>query len=823
MRTTILALGLLPLLTATPGRSDEAPPKQITAKWVRTIKTGDQRAIRVALSPDGLRAISGGTDKAVRLWDLETGKELKKFEGHEGLVYAVAFHPKGKLALSGGDDARVLLWDLDTGKKVRGFEGHTATVYGAAFSPDGKRIASGSADKTVRVWDVETGKELKRLEGHTGLVTGVAFSPDGKTLVSAGGGDNAVRLWDLDSAKEVKKFEGHTDMVRDVAFSPTGTQVLSGGSGTDGTGRLWDIRTGKEVHRLSGIPQGVHGVAFSPDGRRALLTGGYQVQLWDLEGGKQAHTSWGNYPTHAAFLPDGERALIALYSEQTMRLVRLPKGLAPPATPIRGKKADGVELLDAVMLRNMEAIGCSAASLTVRRGRQTLFSRGYGWCDRECTVATQPGTAFGIASCDKSFTAAMIKQLALDGKLDLDASLFAVMKTKPAGKVIDPRVHDIKIRHLLVCSAGWQGEPLALALQACERTKAPTDQTLLENLMVQKLAWTPGEKSQYDNTCYAVLNQVVAEASGDGSGKSFTNYVRHSLCAQFGVKELKVRIDEPRKPGDPPHLWNALCAEDPKDYRIGFSTETMGTFQRCFWVEGAPRDNGDPNPPGHRHGSWYNSTSGMLWRKDGITIAFVFNGRGGPASLNPAGELWEVIDQLVKDKRLPPPPKPAPNLVVNGSFEQGPAIDGYTPLNPGSTAIKGWKVTRGQIDYVGAYTAARGKRCLDLNGSPGFGGVQQTFATEKGRRYRVTFAMAGAVGSTVPVKRMAVGAAGKKREFAFDTTGKKNEAMGWVEYAWEFDAVAAKTTLEFYSTMTKDPEFGPVLDDVRVIALPQKK
>ncbi len=168
------------------------------------------------------------------------------------------------------------------------------------------------------------------------------------------------------------------------------------------------------------------------------------------------------------------------------------------------------------------------------------------------------------------------------------------------------------------------------------------------------------------------------------------------------------------------------------------------------------------------------------------------------------------------------PGAPAANLLVNGSFELGPDVQDV-PLLPGSTAIPGWTVTREPIDCIqNALRAADGKRCLDMNGSPGIGGIRQSFLTAKGQRYRVTFAMAGSIGGGTTgnreFKRLGVSAAGVKSEFSFDTYGKSPEHMGWTTKTWEFVAVDGETSLEFYSVDRKNPLFGPALDDVRVVA-----
>jgi len=162
------------------------------------------------------------------------------------------------------------------------------------------------------------------------------------------------------------------------------------------------------------------------------------------------------------------------------------------------------------------------------------------------------------------------------------------------------------------------------------------------------------------------------------------------------------------------------------------------------------------------------------------------------------------------------------NLIVNGSFEEGPDPDQnpnhFLWFNEGATDLKGWTVTRGQLSYVGTYWEhADGKRSLDMHGGPGFGGIKQSFATKKGRKYRVVFSLAGNPEGTVPLKKLGVRAAGTEEQFVFDCTDKNRNDMGWATQAWDFVAKENKTTLEFFTLMTEDGNCGPALDNVSVV------
>jgi choice-of-anchor C domain-containing protein len=154
------------------------------------------------------------------------------------------------------------------------------------------------------------------------------------------------------------------------------------------------------------------------------------------------------------------------------------------------------------------------------------------------------------------------------------------------------------------------------------------------------------------------------------------------------------------------------------------------------------------------------------------------------------------------------------NLIVNGSFETGPAPGSSMMLSAGSTAISGWMVTRTNIDYCGTiWTAAEGACSIGLNGlSPG--GIAQTFATQPGAQYSVRFFMAGDPGTTPVIKTLTAAAAGQSADFTVDITGMWAWDPGWNPRMWTFTAVSSSTTLEFSSDDAGD--VGPALDSVTV-------
>ena len=256
------------------------------------LKVYARRIWSVAYSPDGKTVASGGDFGALKLWDVESGRQVKSLEGHPFPVMSIAYSPDSKTLATGSNDKTIKLWDVQTGQQIKLLEGSHSSILSIAFSPDGKTLASGNANdgasgpSQIKLWNVESGQEIKSFDVDDLFreAVSVSFSPNGKIIAYSGNSDNTVKLLNIESGQQVKSLVGHSRMVNAVAFSPIGKIIASGSY--DNTIKIWNIETEQQIKSFEGNSD-ILSVVFSADGKTLASSSFTTINLWDVETGKQ--------------------------------------------------------------------------------------------------------------------------------------------------------------------------------------------------------------------------------------------------------------------------------------------------------------------------------------------------------------------------------------------------------------------------------------------------------------------------------------------------------------------------------------------------------
>ena len=211
--------------------------EQPAVRWLRG-HTEEVRA--VAIFPNMPQIVSGGWDCTLRVWDLETGREVRRIEldvRPESQVRSVAVTSKDT-NISGHRDGQIRIWKTGHDEPVKFLSGHEEGVTDLAFHPDGSLLASASMDRTLRLWDTRTWEFKSTLTGHDDEIHSIAWSPDGSRIVSASL-DHTVMLWSPTRAEHVLALYDNSDIVCGVAWSSNdGSRIVSGG--INGVIRIWE-------------------------------------------------------------------------------------------------------------------------------------------------------------------------------------------------------------------------------------------------------------------------------------------------------------------------------------------------------------------------------------------------------------------------------------------------------------------------------------------------------------------------------------------------------------------------------------------------------
>lgn len=204
---------------------------------------GDEGRNNPALETRAKLLLSCSADGQIRLWSLESWTCLCLYKSHDGPVFRTLWGPHGHYFLSGGYDKAVRVWMQDHASPQRLLVGHDTAISSIAWHVNGLYVfsASDETDKSIRMWSVSTGGCVRVFTGHTEYITALECAPNGKILASADTAGNVI-FWDLDTGSMIKRSRGHgKGGVWSLSFSMESNVLASGGQ--DGTVRLWDVET----------------------------------------------------------------------------------------------------------------------------------------------------------------------------------------------------------------------------------------------------------------------------------------------------------------------------------------------------------------------------------------------------------------------------------------------------------------------------------------------------------------------------------------------------------------------------------------------------
>jgi RNA polymerase sigma factor (sigma-70 family) len=307
--------GLLIYRNFGPARNTVARGDDESQKWTQRFSRADQSflAYSIRISPDEKMFAWQAGDMSLRVADLDTGKELAKFQlpnnqPNSSSGICLGFTPDNRCVISAWSEVR--LWDIATQNEVARFSGSAAAKWG----PDGKTIATVASDGAIHLINLADRTERVIPERLPGPVKALCFHPDGTSLAT-GGRDGAVVFYNTATLQKVRRLPGNATPTLELAFSPDGLYLatlhgnpdLQAGAAARVT-QIWNLETEQNTVLP---PQHVTELAFLPHGR-TLVTQEVDGMLdtWDPATGERGQHFYpggkGNRLPRLVFSPDGK-------------------------------------------------------------------------------------------------------------------------------------------------------------------------------------------------------------------------------------------------------------------------------------------------------------------------------------------------------------------------------------------------------------------------------------------------------------------------------------------------------------------------------------
>jgi len=230
------------------------------------------------LLKDGQTLVTSSADETIRLWNLQTGAEIRQLKGHSSVVNALTRTTDQTTLISAGADRRLNFWSLPDGELIHQVEAaHLSPINSLAVSHNGQWLASADSGGVIKLWNLNTLDMIETLsQDGLGTINHVQFTRDDAHLASGG---KELLLWDLNHPQDPIALAGHTSFINRLEVSDDNQTLIS--ASADRTVRLWNIANHTLIATLQGHQSYVNDAQV--DGPRLWSADEAQtILIWDL-------------------------------------------------------------------------------------------------------------------------------------------------------------------------------------------------------------------------------------------------------------------------------------------------------------------------------------------------------------------------------------------------------------------------------------------------------------------------------------------------------------------------------------------------------------
>jgi len=321
----------------------------------RVIDTSDLTILSLAYNPDASQLVTGLDNGEIVIWDVSSGREVLRWEAHNGSVNSVAYHPDGTRIVSSasGSSQNLRVWDATGGTEIYTVPYHSSRVTSVSYTPDGEFFVSASEDQTYAVFrsdtfevvhssqrdiDIETVDVTEDILndwliavadtdtiaivnrswetvstiipadfGLPGDITSMRIRANGSMII-AGFATGEVGLWNARNGSLIQTFPGADSGANAVDFLPRDNKVIAGFS--DGTMRIWDVTTSRQTDLFT-LDSAIRDLAVNRSQVRMAVSLEGQMRIWDIQGSAevQRFNGHGGQVSAVAYHPNGELIL----------------------------------------------------------------------------------------------------------------------------------------------------------------------------------------------------------------------------------------------------------------------------------------------------------------------------------------------------------------------------------------------------------------------------------------------------------------------------------------------------------------------------------